>query len=75
MCTSRKDLSKGFIKDNEEFMDEYFEGRAIFITKYFNGLGGTKPLAYLKRDFFYNELVKQKPEMAKIFTRKDILNK
>lgn len=58
-----------------ENMDEYFEGRAIYISKFFNGLGGTKPLAYLKRDYFYNELVKHKPDMAKIFTRKDILNK
>lgn len=64
-----------FIKDNEDFMDEYFEGRAIYISKYFNGLGGTKPLVYLKRDFFYNELVKHKAEMSKILTRKDILNK
>lgn len=64
-----------FIKDNEDFMDEYYEGRAIFITKYFNNLGGTKPLAYQNRGFFYDELTKQKPTMAKILKRKDILNK
>ena len=58
-----------------EVMDEYCEGRAIFITKYFNNLGRTKQLAYLDRDFFYNELVAHLDDIKKINTREDILNK
>lgn len=64
-----------FIQDYQAVMDEYFEGRVIFITKYFNNLGGTKQLAYLDRDFFYNELVAHLDDIKKINTREDIINK
>ncbi len=63
-----------FIRDYKEIMDVYFEGRAIYIAKYFNHLGGTKQLAYMKRDFFYNELVSHLSDIEKINTREDILN-
>lgn len=64
-----------FMKDHEDFMNDFFEGKSIYIAKYFNNLGGTKPLAYMDRNFFYDELVAHIEDMSKLHKREDILNK
>ena len=63
-----------FMIENQKLMDNYFEGKMIYITKYFNMLGGTTQLTYMKREFFKRELESKKEIMKSINSRNDILN-
>lgn len=72
-----KDAAMGileFMIDHEDLMKNYFEGKVIYIAKYFNMQGGMKELAYLDRNYFYNELKEKIPVMETIKKRSDILN-
>ena len=62
----------GFIKDNADEWNECFEPRGLFISQYFNRLGGTKQLSCLDRTFFYNECLRIKDNILKIKSRDDV---
>ncbi len=47
-----------FILNNPDLFKNKFEKKTRFIMKYLNLLGGVKPLSYLNRDFFIEELSK-----------------
>lgn len=55
-----------FFYDHEDIYSKCFRGRMIYITKYFNKMGGSKNLVALNRDFFYNELMKIKDVILSI---------
>lgn len=48
---------------NDSDASNSMEDRVNFVVSYFNKLGATKQLAYLDRDFFYNELSKVHDEL------------
>ncbi len=64
-----------FLKENPDVLNNNFENRGRFIAKYFNALGGSKQLSYLKRDFFKEELYKIKDIILKITDRDDVQNR
>jgi len=41
-----------FIADNQDLFTSNFQEKTRFVTKYFNQLGGVKPIAYQDRTFF-----------------------
>lgn len=47
-----------FINENNLLFEKAFQEKARFIMKYLNLIGGVKPIAYYKRDFFKSELQK-----------------
>lgn len=61
-----------FIKDNPEIFNDGIENRMIWITRHFNLIGGTKPLANLSSDFFYKELNAHKSHLESIKKREDV---
>ena len=63
-----------FLNENRDVHDSYFEGRFLYITKYFNRLGAVKQLAYLDRNFFKSELCRIKSTLLNIRSREDVLN-
>lgn len=56
-----------YIIENEHLFLNQFEPKSRFILKYLNQIGGIKPLSYLNRNFFKNnlELVRKRIETAK----------
>ena len=48
-----------FLKENPELSSSYTRERIRYIMKYFNQLGASKLLSYLKREFFKSELKKK----------------
>lgn len=50
-----------FILKNEKLFDTYFETRMRMSITFINRLGGTKLIASMDKDFFFNELEKIKP--------------
>jgi len=63
-----------FMIEHKDLMDIYFEGKMIYITKYFNMLGGTTQLTYMDRYFFKRELKSKIDILKTINKRSDILN-
>ena len=63
-----------FLHDNPKVYQENFEGRFIYISKYFNRLGGVRSLVYLDREFFRTELEKKKNILLKIKSRREVTN-
>lgn len=61
-----------FIKDNPDIFEEGIENRMIWITRHFNLIGGTKPLANMPASFFINELNKFKNHLKNISRREDV---
>lgn len=59
----------GFLKDNP---DLFTNSRCLYLTKYFNRLGGVKQLACLDREFFRNECEKIGETLLKIESRDDL---
>lgn len=57
----------------QSLMQDYFEGKMIYIAKYFNMQGGIKQLVYMDRDYFKNELKQKISVMRTIKKREDIL--
>lgn len=51
------------IDTQEEVSSNSMEDRVNFVISHFNKLGAIKQLAYLERDFFYNELKQSHSEM------------
>ena len=71
-----KEALKGilsFMKDNTDIFCDGIENRMIWITRHFNMIGGTKPLANLPRKFFYDELKKYKEHLKSISKREDVV--
>lgn len=60
-----------FFYDNEDVYNKCFRGRMIYITKYFNRMGGSKNLVALDRNFFYNELMRIKKQILAINSEED----
>ena len=73
-----KDATKGilhFLADNPEIINHYFENRSLYISKYFNQLGGIKKLSAMNEDYFYNECTRIKPRILAVKVREDVQNK
>lgn len=73
-----KEATKGileFLVDNPEIVNQNFENRCLFITKYFNQLGGTKQLASLDKEYFYKECERIKPRILIVKSREDVQNR
>lgn len=73
-----REATKGilhFLVDNPEITLHNFENRSLYITKYFNQLGGIKKLSTLDKSYFYNECSRIKPRILAIKTRGDVQNK
>lgn len=64
----------GFLKDNLDLFVNNTYNRGLFISKYFNQLGGVKQLASLDRDFFRNECEHIKPKLLEITEREQVQN-
>lgn len=63
-----------FLHDNPKVYRENFEGRFIYISKYFNRLGGVRSLVYLDREFFRKELENKKDIILGITNREEVTN-
>ncbi len=64
-----------FLIENHEIMSNAFDARGQFISRYFNLIGGTKPLAYMDKQFFKNTLEKIKDKLLMINSINDVQNK
>lgn len=54
----------GYIAAHEENFKGEFEAKVRFIAKHFNGLGGTRQLAYFDKSFYSEELDRIKDQIA-----------
>ena len=61
-----------FMKENPDIFESGIENRMIWITRHFNLIGGTKPLANMPSTFFKRELEKYKEHLKVISGRKDV---
>ena len=41
-----------YMVENQESFEKHFQEKSRFLTKYFNQIGGTKPISYFDRNFF-----------------------
>lgn len=64
-----------YLLENNEIMSNAFDARGQFISRYFNLIGGTKPLAYMDKHFFKNTLGKIKDKLLMINSINDVQNK
>lgn len=64
----------GFLKDNPDVFATNSETRGEYITRYFNQLGGSKQLASLNSEFFYNECERIKPKIMAVTQREHVQN-
>lgn len=62
----------GFLKDNPELLGPGFEIKGRYIAQYINRLGGVRQLAYLPREFFYDEMTRIKDDIALIESEADL---
>lgn len=70
-----KEALKGiltFMKENPDIFESGIENRMIWITRHFNLIGGTKPLANMPSSFFIRELEKFKDHLRSIQNRSDV---
>ena len=70
-----KEALKGiltFMKENPDIFESGIENRMIWITRHFNLIGGTKPLANMPSSFFMRELEKFKDHLRSIQNRSDV---
>lgn len=61
-----------FMKDNPGLFEDGIENRMIWITRHFNLVGGSIPLAGQSSKYFYDELSKFKEHIAGIKNRNDV---
>ncbi len=61
-----------FIKDNPDIFQTGIENRMIWITRHFNLIGGTLPLANKEFKYFYKELDKFKEYLRGIKNREQV---
>lgn len=64
-----------FLMDNPDIVNQNFENRCQFLTKYFNQLGGIKQLASCDEQFFYKECERIKERILSVKSREDVQNK
>lgn len=71
-----KEAIIGILEFLRDYPDVYnfFDARLVYISKYFNRLGGNIRLGYLSRDFFYNELKNHLDVIRSIKQREDVFN-
>ena len=56
----------GFLMDNTEICESHYRDRLRYIIKWISRLGAVRQLAYLNRDYFYNELLRIKKEILAV---------
>ena len=61
-----------FMKDNPDIFQTGLENRMIWITRHFNLIGGTLPLANKTCKYFYDELDKFKEYLTNIKNREQV---
>ena len=61
--------------ENPDVMENAFDARGQFISRYFNMLGGIKPLAYMEKEYFKKVLTDIKPSLLNIKSINDVQNK
>lgn len=64
-----------FLLENPEVYQTAFDARGQYISRYFNLLGGTKPLTFMERDYFKRVLYNIKPLLLEIKSVHDVQNK
>lgn len=64
-----------FLVDNPDIVNQNFENRCQFLTKYFNQLGGIKQLASCDEHFFYQECERIKLRILAVKSREDVQNR
>ena len=55
-----------YILQNPELFGKHFQERTRFLTKYFNQIGGTKPISFFDRDFFKSALQTAEDRISKL---------
>ena len=63
-----------FFKDHTDLLGDGMNMRAQYIRKLFNNIGGYKPLAFMDKYFFRNELEKRLDIISVKYKREDIQN-
>lgn len=64
-----------FLLENPEVTESSMDPRGQFISRYFNLLGGTKPLSFMDKDYFKEVLNALKPKLLEIRSIQDVQNK
>lgn len=64
-----------YLIDNPEITRNAFDARGQYISRYFNLLGGTKPLAFMDKEYFKNALDRIKNKLLNIMSINDVQNK
>lgn len=64
-----------FLIENPEVLQNAFDARGQFISRYFNLLGGTKPLAFMDKSYFKSVLNEIKPRLMSIKSIQDVQNR
>lgn len=64
-----------FLLENPDVIENAFDARGQFISRYFNMLGGIKPLAYMEKEYFKKVLTDIKPSLLNIKSINDVQNK
>lgn len=64
-----------FLKENEYLMKSAFDAKGQYISRYFNMLGGIKPLSFMDKQYFKDVLSKIKPQLEQISSIHDVQNK
>ena len=64
-----------FLLENQEIMKTAFDAKGQYISRYFNMLGGIKPLAFMDKEFFKQTLEEIKPKLLNIKSTNDVQNK
>ena len=63
-----------FLEEHPDLLGDGMNMRAQYIRKLFNNIGGYKPLVYMDKDFFKNELEKRLDIISTRFKRDEIQN-
>lgn len=64
-----------FLLENPEIFQHAFDARGQYISRYFNMIGGTKPLAFMDKEYFKLSLEKIKSHILDIRSISDVHNK
>ena len=64
-----------FLLENPIVTESAFDARGQFISRYFNMLGGIKPLAYMDKDYFKQKLLEIMPAILNVKSIADVQNK
>lgn len=61
-----------FMNDNKELFQGHEEARSVYVSAYFSRLAATKELAYMDKQFFYNELEKKRKAIELATDRENV---